>query len=105
MYKAIILPLAKEDISEAALWYNEKQQGLGKRFTAEVRETVHFLKQNPEACNIRFNGVRTAVMNVFPFMLHYVVDESNKSVLVSAVLHTSRNPDLWNDRQNLPSMD
>jgi hypothetical protein len=37
MYKSIILPLAKEDIREAAKWYNKKSQGLGKRLTAEVR--------------------------------------------------------------------
>lgn len=30
MYKSIILPLAKQDIKEAALWYNNKQKGLGK---------------------------------------------------------------------------
>lgn len=30
MYKAIILPLAKDDIKEAALWYNKQQAGLGK---------------------------------------------------------------------------
>lgn len=29
MYKSLILPLAKEDIREAALWYN-KQQNLLK---------------------------------------------------------------------------
>jgi len=41
MYKTIILPLAKEDILEAAKWYNKQQEGPGKRFTAEVREKVH----------------------------------------------------------------
>jgi hypothetical protein len=38
MYKTVILPLAKEDIQEAAKWYNKRQNGLGKRFTTEVRE-------------------------------------------------------------------
>jgi hypothetical protein len=42
MYKSIILPLAKEDVREAAQWYNKQQKGLGKRFTTEVREKVHF---------------------------------------------------------------
>ncbi len=32
MYKAIILPLAKQDIKIAAEWYEEKQKDLGKRF-------------------------------------------------------------------------
>lgn len=95
MYKSIILPLAKEDIHEAALWYNKRQDGLGKRFTAEVREKVHFIRQNPNASNIRYDGVRTAVLNVFPFMVHFTIEEKNKTIIISAVLHTSRNPELW----------
>ena len=98
MYKSIILPLAKEDIRGAAIWYNKQQKGLGKRFIAEVRGNVHFIRQNPKASNVRYNSVRTAVLNVFPFMIHYTIDEKNKTVIVSAVLHTSRNPELWKNR-------
>jgi site-specific recombinase XerD len=97
MYKSIILPL-KEDIREAAKWYNKRQIGLGKIFTADVREKVHFIRQNPKASNVRYNSVRTAVLNVFPFMVHFTIDEKNKTVIVSAVLHTSRNPELWKNR-------
>jgi len=32
MYKLIILPAAKVDIIEAALWYNKQQSGLGIGF-------------------------------------------------------------------------
>lgn len=98
MYKSIILPLAKEDIREAAKWYNKKSQGLGKRFTAEVRGKVRFIKQNPTASNIRYDDVRTAVLNIFPYMVHYIIDEANKTVVVSAVFHTSRDPELWKTR-------
>jgi site-specific recombinase XerD len=97
MYKSIILPL-KEDIREAAKWYNKRQIGLGNIFTADVREKVHFIRQNPKASNVRYNSVRTAVLNVFPFMVHFTIDEKNKTVIVSAVLHTSRNPELWKNR-------
>ncbi len=98
MYKSIILPLAKEDIREATKWYNKKSQGLGKRFTAEVREKVRFIKQNPSASNIRYDDVRIAVLNIFPYMVHYTIDEANKTVVVSAVFHTSRDPELWKTR-------
>lgn len=98
MYKSIILPLAKEDIREAALWYNKRQYGLGKRFTAEVREKVHLIRQNPKTSNIRYNGVRTAVLNVFPFMIHFTIEEKNRTIIISAVLHTSRNPKIWETR-------
>jgi len=98
MYKSIILALAKEDIREAARWYNKQQNGLGKKFSAEVREKVHCIRQNPKASNIRYDGVRTAVLNVFPFMVHYTIDERNKTIIIAAVLHTSRNPELWKNR-------
>ncbi len=98
MYKTIILPLAKEDIRDAAIWYNKKQVGLGKRFTTEVREKVHFIRQNPKAVNIRYNDVRAVVLNVFPFMVHYTINEDIKTVVITAILHTSRNPEIWKKR-------
>lgn len=98
MYKAIILPLAKQDVREAALWYNKKSQGLDKRFTAEVREKVRLISQNPTAFNVRYDDAHTAALNVFPYMVHYTIDEVNKTVIVSAVLHTSRDPELWENR-------
>lgn len=98
MYKSIILPFAKEDVREAAKWYNKQQEGLGKRFASEVREKVHFIRQNPKASQVRYDGVRTAVLNVFPFMVHFTIDEKNKVIIVSAVLHTSRNPEFWKSR-------
>ncbi len=40
MYKAVLLPPAKQDILEAFNWYNSKQHGLGKRFTNIVRDLI-----------------------------------------------------------------
>jgi hypothetical protein len=98
MYKAIILPLAKLDISEAASWYNSKQKGLGKRFTNEVRSKVFFIRKNPKAVAIRYDDSRCAVLDVFPFMVHYTIDELNKTIIVAAVFHTSLNPEQWKKR-------
>jgi plasmid stabilization system protein ParE len=98
MYKSLILPLAKEDIRDAARWYNEQSQGLEKRFTGEVRDSVRFIKKNPSACNVRYDKVRTAVLKVFPFMIHYTIDEGKKTVIISAVLHTSKDPIEWKKR-------
>jgi plasmid stabilization system protein ParE len=98
MYKSIILPLAKEDIREAAKWYNNKREGLGKRFTAEVREVVQLITQNPAVFGVRYDKVSAAVLNKFPYMIHFTVDQANKTVIVSAVFHTSRDPELWKKR-------
>ncbi len=98
MYKSVILPLAQEDIREATQWYNKQSPGLGNRFSGEIRKSVRFIKQNPAACNIQYDEVRTAVLKVFPFMIHYTIDKDNKAVIISAVLHTSLDPQEWEKR-------
>jgi len=98
MYKAVILPPAAEDIKEAAIWYNEKKKGLGRRFTKAVRDKVLIIRKNPDIYPIRYEDTRTAVLDVFPFMIHYSVEHEDKQVLISAVFHTSRSTDIWKSR-------
>jgi plasmid stabilization system protein ParE len=89
MYKSIILPFAREDIKQAAKWYNERQPELGKRFIQYVRQKIRFIRQNPKAVVTRYDDVRTAVLDVFPYMIHFTVDDENKFVIISAVLSLS----------------
>ena len=98
MFKVVILPLAKKDIHDAAHWYNKNQPGLGKRFTGEVRRKVSFIVRNPKAYAKKYDDVRTAVLNTFPFLVHYTIDEIKNIIVISAILHTSRNPDIWENR-------
>jgi plasmid stabilization system protein ParE len=99
MYKLLILPLAKQDIQEAASWYNEQQPDLGKRFIKFIRSKVKRISENPQLYPVRYLSVRTAVVDVFPFMLHFVVNESDRTILITAVLHTSQSPEKWFERQ------
>ena len=98
MYKAQNLPPAKQDIKNSAIWYNEKQHGLGKKFTAEVRKKVKFIQQNPKAIAIRYDDTRTAVVDVFPFMIHFPIEKNKNRIDISAVYHTSQNPNIWGKR-------
>ena len=100
MYKAILLSKAKEDIKYAALYYNDKQKGLGKRFTLQVRKTLGMLELFPEIYPIKYNDVRVAVLETFPYMLHYKTNNVLKQIIVIAVLHTSRNPEVWKKRND-----
>lgn len=101
MYKSVLLPVAKEDIKDAATWYESKKEKLGKRFILHVRQITAVIKGNPYLYAIRYNDVRTAVLDVFPFMIHYVIDELEEKVVIIAVLHISRNPDIWTGNRNV----
>lgn len=98
MYKSIILPIASQDIQDAAKWYNDQKPGLGKKFTATVRKKVRFIRQNPKAVAIRYDDTRTALLDTFPYMVHFAVDDSKKLIVVSAVLSTHRDPEIWKGR-------
>ena len=100
MYKSVLLPLAKVDISDAAEWYNWKQKGLGKQFTNELRTKVSFLRENPKACAVRYDDVRCAVLNNFPFMIHYILNQENKTIIIIAVFHTSLSSNRWRERRD-----
>lgn len=50
------------------------------------------------ACAKKYDDVRIAVLNSFPFLIHYIVDEMKKTIVISAILHTSRNPEIWGNR-------
>lgn len=100
MYQVIILPLAKDDIQQAASWYNSKQKGLGKKFTQAVRNKVSIIRQNPKIASIRYDDIRTKVLDIFPFMIHYSTDEQTKTVIISGVFHTSLSPKKWKQREN-----
>ena len=95
MYQVNILPAAKLDISDAANWYNSKQQDLGKQFVKEIRNKTLLIVHNPKIYPVRYKNIRTTVLDVFPFMIHYTFDESNKTILIVGVFHTSLNPDRW----------
>jgi len=99
MYKSTILPLAKQDIKDAAKWYNSRKPGLGKSFTQHVRQKVKFIQQNPKAVAVRYKDTRTALLDTFPYMIHFIVDDDKKQVIVSAVLSTHRDPDIWTERE------
>jgi plasmid stabilization system protein ParE len=99
MHKAQILPLATKDIQEAANWYNSRQYGLGRKFINQVKRTIHFIRENPEAIAIRYDNIRTVVIDTSPYMVHYLIDESATSIIIVAVFHTSQDPRLWKKQE------
>ena len=89
---------ALQDIQDATDWYNEQLPGLGSRFQKQVKNQINSLKKNARGYAIRYGDVRFVLIKKFPFLVHFVLDESRKTVDIIAVLHTSRNPRIWSGR-------
>lgn len=94
-YEIIISPSAGLDIIEAIDWYNEQQPNLGFRFYKYLQTALNSIKENPSGFAVRYKTIRTAIVNKFPYMIHYTVDQQTDTISVLAVICMYRNPESW----------
>jgi len=94
-YKITFDPAARLDIIEAIDWYNDKQRGLGIRFYKQTKTALKNIQKNPLGYAIRYKTIHTAIINKFPYMIHYVVDQDLGIIRVLAIICMYRNPENW----------
>lgn len=98
-YKIKLISEARLDIKDTIDWYNEQRVGLGRVFYQSVKSKMHYIKINPLHYQISYRNVRSALVNKFPYQVHYHIEKANKSIIVLAILHTSRDPQVLNKRK------
>lgn len=81
---------ARQDIINGYLWYEEKQLGLGQRFSVEVFDYLKYISNYPEHFQVKRKSYREAVLKTFPFVIVYEI--MNNAVVVFAVFPTRMNP-------------
>ena len=97
-YKVNIDEDALTDIQQINAWYNNEVQGLGNRFVQQTKSQINSLWKLPLIYTIRYSNVRCMLIKHFPFMVHFTVDTEKKIVVIFAIIHTSRNPKIWEER-------
>ncbi|WP_269225169.1 type II toxin-antitoxin system RelE/ParE family toxin [Flavobacterium eburneipallidum] len=88
----------KNDVLQVKNWYKSQQKGLEKRFANEVRITLNFIIKNPLLFQVKYKTVRAAYTEIFPYAVHYHLNEKTKTITLLGVFHTSLSPDKWLDR-------
>lgn len=84
---------AKKDYEEAKKWYDEIDEELGDYFETVIEDALFRVIVNPVRNQIIAGDTRKAVVQKFPFNLFYII--SDKSIVVTAILHQRRNPKHW----------
>ncbi len=92
----VVSVVASQHIDDIYDWYEKQQIGLGKRFLSEIANTFQRIQQTPAGYQITHEQHRRAIMGKFPYGVFY--EEQETQIIISAVLHTARNLDDW---QNL----
>ena len=87
---------AEEELSEAALWYESKQPGLGVRFRDEMAHIVSRIAEDPTLWREREGGYRRVNCPVFPYFVAYIIRKQR--IIIAAVGHGHRKPGYWKSR-------
>lgn len=87
---------AETDLTEASIWYQEQQPGLGHEFIDKVSSTLQSIQERPLSYPIVYRDMRRALTRKFPFSIFYQIHTN--AVIVFGVLHASRNPNNWRNR-------
>jgi len=97
MRRVVRHPEVPRELEAAALWYEERQPGLGGDFIAEYQTTLRRILTKPERWR-KFRGDnRKLNFHRFPYAIVYSVRAD--ALYVKAVMHLHRRPFYWSHRQ------
>lgn len=86
------------DVKKAKIWYKNQQLGLEKRFARSIKICILTLQENPFIYAVRYKNIRIAHTKIFPYGIHFYIDDINKQIVVIAIVHNKRNPDTVQNR-------
>jgi toxin ParE1/3/4 len=87
---------AEVDLENSYQYYAEESQNLAESFFKQISSGLEVVKKNPGSFPFAYKDVRKFVVKKFPFVIYYQLNES--VIRVIAIFHTSRNPEIWNER-------
>jgi len=91
-------PEAARELADAALWYEQRREGLGFEFLEIIERTLSVIRRWPQAAPRPLYipeqlEIRRARVPRFPYGVVYVIEADFIAVL--AIAHDSRRPNYW----------
>ena len=92
-------PEVAQELEGAALWYEERQEGLGEDFLLEYQATLSRILREPERWHKFRADNRKLNFHRFPYAVVYSVQADE--LYIKAVMHLHRRPFYWAHRRPL----
>ena len=94
-FKILISDEAKSDIEQSIIYYKENvSKKVAVNFLKDYRKTLNLISESP-FFRIWYDDFRAIPMKKYPFIIFYLVDFAEKTILISRVFHTSQNPEKY----------
>jgi len=89
-------PEAQLEMMESARYYEAQQEGLGKRFLAEIQSAIRRIAINPAMFHQVQADIRRCCISRFPYGI--VFREAPAEIEIVAIIHFKRRPGYWSSR-------
>ena len=84
---------AREELRQAAVWYEDQRSGLGGEFLDDFLATIDSIEGNPELYLEVDSHIRRALLRRFPYAIFYSIEPTHIQVL--AIKHCHGDPASW----------
>ncbi len=89
------------DIREAQAWYRSQKEGLEIEFAKALEKIIKQILENPRVYTVRYKKVRIAHPKIFPYNVHFYIDEADTIVVITAIVHNKRHPGIVKKRKQV----
>ena len=89
---------AEEEMTDAALYFDEACDGLGSDFLDDVQRAIDSIRDYPQVGEAIDSSIRRTLLHRFPFSLIYAL--RGNGIVIVAVAHHGRAPGYWRSRVN-----
>lgn len=86
-FHIVILPSAKSDIQRAAIWYEGKEIGLGKKLKYQIVKAIDLIGDPVRGYAPVYMNLSRVFVEKFPYIIYFKSDERRQRIVVYALLH------------------
>jgi plasmid stabilization system protein ParE len=94
--RLVVDPTAAREVEEAAAWYDDQTAGLGLEFLRAITAVFAAVRRAPLTYQRVQADTRRALVRRFPYGVFF--RETETTIVVLAVVHTHRDPQVWQSR-------
>ena len=96
MHDLSFRPLANDDIQGIFDYYHAINPKLADAFISDLGDSIRHIQNRPKSCQKRTENIRSTFLDRFKYGVYFKIYKMEIAII--AVLHTSRNPQIWKKR-------
>ena len=95
--KYVFHPAALAEYAEAVKYYADQKTQIAQAFINSIEDVVYRIRESPDRYAVIDEDVRRCMARKFPYAVLYTIEQDY--LLILAVMHCSRDPNYWKNRQ------